>query len=154
MYIRSAGIVVHEGKILLMFRRLDGKEYFVFPGGHVDPGETLEQTAVREVLEETSVSIAPIKPLYHHTYEERSERWYFLCEYLSGEPKLGPGPEMHERMSETNYYEPQWVSLRDLPTTLVYPLEIRDWIIEDVKTDFVHALREAHVVQAEMRQTL
>ena len=54
---RAAGILflTPEREILLM-RRGDGGDFphtFGLPGGHVEPGETLEQAARREALEET-----------------------------------------------------------------------------------------------------
>ncbi len=45
-------------KILLIKRRtLPFKGYWALPGGRVDPGETVEQTIVREVKEETGLDV-------------------------------------------------------------------------------------------------
>ena len=33
---------------------------FGFPKGHIEKGETEEQTALREILEETSLSVTPV----------------------------------------------------------------------------------------------
>jgi 8-oxo-dGTP pyrophosphatase MutT (NUDIX family) len=50
--VQAGGIIVWRDRIVL--RRTDRGEW-VFPKGWIDPGETAEQTAVREVLEETGV---------------------------------------------------------------------------------------------------
>ena len=47
--------VVDKGRVVLMKHPKTG--LWLPPGGHVEPGETPDQTAVREVLEETGLSI-------------------------------------------------------------------------------------------------
>lgn len=151
-YIRAVGIVIHKENILLMRRQNDGREYFVFPGGHKEADETLEQAAIREILEETSVQTSIDKLVYHHLYDDGSERFYFLCRYLHGELKLN-GPEQ-DRVTEHNQYRPEWIPLSALPQTLVYPLEIRDWIMQDLKNHFQDTPRKESVVFANLHQTL
>jgi len=51
-------MVQFEGKWLCAINKKRGIEY---PGGKLEPGETLEQAAVREVYEETSVHITELK---------------------------------------------------------------------------------------------
>jgi 8-oxo-dGTP pyrophosphatase MutT (NUDIX family) len=80
----GGGLVENEKKeILFMFRR--GK--WDLPKGKLDPGETLESCALREVEEETGVrQLALIKFLVvtEHAYEERGllilkeTHWYLM----------------------------------------------------------------------------
>ena len=49
---------------ILMIRHRPGG-YRSFPKGHVEPGETERETAIREVLEETSVRISLIRDFRH-----------------------------------------------------------------------------------------
>jgi tRNA(adenine34) deaminase len=56
---RASVIVVHKNKVL-GFHAVDPtsqKKYFFMPGGQIEPGETPEQTAVRETFEETGYKI-------------------------------------------------------------------------------------------------
>jgi len=55
-------------KILLIKRKtVPFKGYWALPGGRVDPGETVEQTIVREVKEETGLDVTVIRKVgeYH-----------------------------------------------------------------------------------------
>ena len=48
------GVVIFRGKILLLYKNIKNKyEGWVLPKGTVEPGETHEETALREVLEES-----------------------------------------------------------------------------------------------------
>ncbi len=53
------GIILenHEGKILVGKRKGSHSPYYSIPGGHLDPGETFEAGAVREIKEETDLDI-------------------------------------------------------------------------------------------------
>jgi len=54
-----AGIVLIQGDyVALIERHRAGLNYFVFPGGGVDEGESPEQAAVREAMEELGVQVA------------------------------------------------------------------------------------------------
>jgi ADP-ribose pyrophosphatase YjhB (NUDIX family) len=80
----GGGLVENEkGEILFMFRR--GK--WDLPKGKLDPGETMEACAMREVREETGVenlTITGFLIITKHNYEERGMRlikeshWYLM----------------------------------------------------------------------------
>ena len=64
----TAIITFPPDKILLIKRAtVPFMGYWALPGGRVDPGETVEQTVVREVKEETGFDIAVIRKVgeYH-----------------------------------------------------------------------------------------
>jgi 8-oxo-dGTP pyrophosphatase MutT (NUDIX family) len=50
-YRAAGGVVIHQGKVLVLYRR--NPDEVRLPKGHIDPGETAVQAAVREVQEET-----------------------------------------------------------------------------------------------------
>ena len=52
--ISAGGVILNrEGKVLTLHRRIEGT--WVLPKGRVEPGESLRQTALREVDEETGL---------------------------------------------------------------------------------------------------
>ena len=55
--IRVAAIIEEKGSFLLVNHRKDDKSYYLFPGGGVESGETIEQALIREVEEETGYII-------------------------------------------------------------------------------------------------
>ena len=60
--VSCGGIVIYRGKILTLYKSYRNKyEGWVLPKGTVEPGENHEQTAVREVYEESGVHGTIIK---------------------------------------------------------------------------------------------
>lgn len=114
MRVSSRAIIIENGKILTMFRRVlrNGvmKEYNAIPGGGQENGETLEQNVTRELKEEMNIDIEILGYLGKTDDSERQEH-YFACAIKKGTPHLG-GEELDKKSSE-NYYEPMWVSLNN-----------------------------------------
>ncbi len=108
---RVAVFIADKGTVLLIRRRKNCKEYYVVPGGGIEPGETEQDTAVREVKEETGLDIILGERL--GTLELDGEMQHFYRAHsFSGKPELG-GPEK-KRQSPDNTYELEWVSLKEL----------------------------------------
>jgi len=63
----AGGIIIHEGKVLLIKSPLRGA--VSFPKGTIDEGETVEQTAVREVKEETGYDTIILDTIGDITFE-------------------------------------------------------------------------------------
>ena len=79
--IPGAGGVVFGSLGHVLVVRYRGSGAWAFPKGHVEPGETLEQTAVREVQEETGVRASVVAPLHVTEYtndrgEARQIHWF------------------------------------------------------------------------------
>jgi 8-oxo-dGTP pyrophosphatase MutT (NUDIX family) len=92
----SAGGVVVRGEQLVAIvptrRAADGSRVLALPKGHVDPGETPIQAAVREVREETGIVAEPIAELGESRYWYRRDGRtvgksvaFFLCSYVEGD---------------------------------------------------------------------
>jgi 8-oxo-dGTP diphosphatase len=84
----------HDKLLLIKRRTLPFKGYWALPGGRVDPGETVEQTIVREVKEETGLDVTVVQKIgeYHEQgVQDGVEYDYypacFLVKTLGGEMK-------------------------------------------------------------------
>ncbi len=133
----AAGIVIKDNAVLVMHRINKGRNYFTFPGGSHGEEELLEETAIREVMEETSIRVSVDRLLYKIIWDTGNENYYFLCKYIEGTPIL---PESSEEFTQTQnglqIYDPRWLSINALQDTLLYPLEIRDLFINHIKTNY------------------
>ena len=126
---RAVGIIIKDDKILLLRRIKDNKEYFVFPGGSVEEGESIEDAVIRELKEELCIDAKLDKFLFDfyispNPYEIGRTSYFYLITKFQGDPKLG-GPEK-ERMNDSDQYYPEWHDLEkalDYPT--LYPEEAR-----------------------------
>lgn len=52
---KASGVIIIDRKVLVS--RSFGKEYFVHPGGKIEPGETPKQAAIRELKEEFQINV-------------------------------------------------------------------------------------------------
>jgi len=137
----ARGIIIHDDQLLVMERWRDGLHYFSIPGGGIEPGETSEQTVVRELAEETGCVVRPVREIYLLTLQDGSESHIFLCDYVSGTPHLPvDSPEAQEPAS--NRFEPRWMSLAELadaPFLVWAPVQQR--LLQDLQRGFPETLQ-------------
>ena len=146
----ASAVIIKDGQILLMHRFNDGKEYYTLPGGGREEGETAEENALRELKEETSIDASINKLLCKINWDTGNENYYFLCDYKNGEPQLPETSEEFEEMKNgVQFYEPLWLPIKNLPETLLYPLEIKDLLLEHVENGFPETTLELSLVFGE-----
>lgn len=153
--IRAVAILIKIDKILLIHRTENNKEFWVLPGGGVEENEAVEDAVIREVEEEASIKCKIIKLLYTHIYSDLGHKqFYYLCEYISGVPKLGEYNEFYTMKEEDQTYKPVWVKIEELPRKLLYPLEIRDWIMRDYRKSFKDSPKSTTLKSTDLRQEM
>jgi mutator protein MutT len=88
-----AAIIRRQGTILIT-RRFDNVHLpglWEFPGGKVEPGESLQDALVREIREELGIGISVENEFFsaEHDYSAKSVRLHFFnCSIVSGEPQI------------------------------------------------------------------
>ena len=92
-------VVFREGAVLLVQRRNPPcADEWAIPGGKVRLGETLQQAAEREILEETGIQIKAGDPVYAFDLIENDDsgavRWHYAiidlqADYIGGEIHAG-----------------------------------------------------------------
>lgn len=130
-----------DGKLLMIERRKDGDHYFVLPGGHVDKGETPQQAAIREVAEETGLTVMVNKLLYTSNDDTfRNDQRIFLCDYQGGEPSLQADSIEYQvqQSGEPQVWEPAWFTFDELRDKHVYPRGLLRYIEEDRAINYHH----------------
>jgi predicted acetyltransferase/ADP-ribose pyrophosphatase YjhB (NUDIX family) len=115
---RAVAVVVRGHKLLVMARRLDGREYAVLPGGGIEPGEGAADAAVRELAEECTLNGTVVRHLFDRVDAGRPAS-YFLLDAPDGEPVLG-GAEA-EAQSEDDHSQPLWATAGELPMLGLLP---------------------------------
>ena len=90
----TAAIISRNGKILIC-RRADGScaHLWEFPGGKTEQGETPFECLIRELSEELSIEINPLREYCRSVFGELA--FVFIeAEIISGEPQLSVHEEM------------------------------------------------------------
>lgn len=94
--------------------RCPGHHYATIPGGSVEPGETPEQAAVRELAEEATMTGRVERLLWSGVHDDKPDKLvsYFLMADVEGEPVLG-GEELTEQ-TEDNIHTLLWARLDEV----------------------------------------
>ena len=124
----TAIIPYDENKILLIKRNTKPfKGYWALPGGRMDLGETIEQTIVREVKEETGLDVTIVRKIGEYVEkgvkDEVEYEYYptcFLVKPVAGEIKK----------QDSEILEIKLFSLNELPAPLAFEHDqmVRDYL--------------------------
>jgi len=116
----SFGGVALRGEEVLVITPAGKQRVTALPKGGARPGESGEQTAAREVREETGITVSVREPLGDVTYSYRrggrhvfKTVHFYLCDYVSG------STADHDHEVE----EARWMPLAEARTGLSYPGE-------------------------------
>jgi 8-oxo-dGTP pyrophosphatase MutT (NUDIX family) len=95
---RYQAAILQDHQILLILHRehASGRSYWILPGGGREPGETEEQTVLREMKEETGLDVKVERLLLDDFLDEGGvyNRYKtYLCTPISGEARPGYEPE-------------------------------------------------------------
>jgi len=128
----TAIIPFPENKILLIKRNtIPFKGYWGLPGGRMDPGETIEQTIVREVKEETGLDVTIVSKVGEYVekgVKDNVEYEYyptcFVVKSVGGETKK----------QDSEIQEIKLFNLNQLPKPLAFVHEemIKDYVKKGV----------------------
>lgn len=110
-----------KGNQVLLVRRANvhGSGTWSTPGGHLDFGESPEDCAIREVMEETGVEVAAVefRAVTNDFFETEGKHYltlWFEAEHKAGEASVAAP----EEMSDLGWFE--W---GELPSPLFLPLQ-------------------------------
>jgi 8-oxo-dGTP diphosphatase len=109
-FLAVSAAIIRDGRVLLVQRaRTPAQGVFTLPGGVVEVGETLLEALVREVTEETALTIEPVGPAGFRDViirdpDGRVQRHFvilaFAARWVAGEPKL------NEELAEARWLRP------------------------------------------------
>jgi ADP-ribose pyrophosphatase len=96
----AVGAIVFKNNRVLLVRRAQppSQDLWAIPGGRVEIGETLQEAAEREILEETGITIQAGEPVYTFDYIERDgsthPRFHYViidlaANYVRGDTRAG-----------------------------------------------------------------
>ena len=118
-HLAVSAAIIRDGKVLIVRRaRPPAAGVFTLPGGGVEAGETLRDAVIREVREETALTVEPLglagyREVIARDADGRVERHFvimpFAARWISGEVAL------NEELAEAHWLAP--ADLEGLKTT-------------------------------------
>jgi ADP-ribose pyrophosphatase len=126
-------VVIKDGRVLLVKRGVDPKKgLWAIPGGSLKLGETLQEGAEREIMEETGITIRAKEPVYSFDFFERDGdgrvRFHYvivdmMADYIGGEVQ-GADDALEARWvspDELKYLEVSRNTLKILDSLKIFP---------------------------------
>jgi 8-oxo-dGTP diphosphatase len=118
-YLAVSAAIFRDGNVLVVRRaRPPGLGLYTLPGGAVEIGESLRAAVMREVLEETALTIEPValageREVIVRGADGRVERHFvilaFAARWIAGEPVV------NEELAEARWVQP--AQIKQLATT-------------------------------------
>ncbi len=131
---RAAALILEGERVALIERQNDRGVYYLFPGGHIEAGETPADAAAREVREELGLDVE-IGPLIAEVTFKGTVQSYFLARVVGGEFGTGDGPEIvGDVRPEKGRYTPVWLHIAELPARPVFPVRVAEFVVAAISS--------------------
>ena len=125
--VRTSVVLVHPQHGILLMRQ-NGKPFWVFPGGTLEEGETVQTCAEREMLEETGLQVTCQQLLYVSDFIDTHRQVvevFFVGRYYTGE--LTFAPPYPENIDEIAWFSLEQFSLLSVKPIPIYQQVLMDW---------------------------
>jgi 8-oxo-dGTP pyrophosphatase MutT (NUDIX family) len=133
--ISAGGIVVQEGKILLVHHYEASKaDFWVMPGGGIEGNEGIFAAAERETWEETSLRVHAEKIAYFEDFIDGGRyvcKFWVVCRPESGTPSI-----VHAEPGEGYLTGARFFSQAELEDITVFPVILRGPFWHDLAAGF------------------
>ena len=114
----ASAVVTDEDGRLLLAKRTDN-DLWTIPGGTMEPGETIAETAVREVKEETGIDVEVVSlvgiysnPQHVVEYSDGELRQQFSVCFVCR--RIGGDVATSDETSEVGYFSPDEIEAMDI----------------------------------------
>ncbi|WP_102946859.1 NUDIX hydrolase [Stenotrophomonas sp. VV52] len=132
-HVTVATVVVRDGQLLLVEEAIDGRAVLNQPAGHLEPGESLADAALRETLEETgwTVRLTAFIGTYQWTAPDGTPflRFAYAAEPVAHDPA---------RPLDTGILRALWLDPAQLRAD---PARLRSPLVWEVVSDFLAGQR-------------
>jgi 8-oxo-dGTP pyrophosphatase MutT (NUDIX family) len=105
----AGAIVVHYGRLLVIRQRRPYGVHWEFPSGYYEAGESLEETAAREVLEETAIAVEIEGLVCTMVWEREHDRRRNVLAFFHArpvDPAAVPRAQTEEDIEDVLYADP------------------------------------------------
>lgn len=133
----SSAILERNGRYLLIRRRNPpSADLFAFPGGRAEPGETPEQTAVREFEEETGIPVRDPQLFATYDLPTRAENGDIISHFLLS-VFLVKSDSLEDAIAADDASDAGWYTVEEIRTLPVPPsvLECAERLAERAKKE-------------------
>lgn len=115
-YTAATPLVVHEDRLLMIYERRPSGLWWSAPGGYAESGESLEEAAAREGLEETNVAVEIGALVCTLVWEKRDEKRRNVIAYFEATPvgEPDPRPQAEENIEATDFVDPTTLDPRTI----------------------------------------
>jgi ADP-ribose pyrophosphatase YjhB (NUDIX family) len=137
---KAARAIIFDGrKMLVMYRNKHGSEYYTLVGGRVNEGESTEQALVREIYEETGLTITGARLVFTEEHAPPyNDQFIYLCSVAPHD-----SVKIHEASEEglmnrigANTHEPIWVDVGAFPRLQFRTPQLHAAILQALKKGF------------------
>ncbi|TAL14905.1 NUDIX domain-containing protein [Patescibacteria group bacterium] len=124
--------VIRDGKFLMGRRKgSHGADTWSIPGGHMEFGESFEQTAKREVMEETGMAIKNVRfaAVTNDVFESDNKQYvtvWVMSDWNKNEPAV---------TEPDKFIDQKWIDIDNLPEPLFLPWQTL------LKSEFIDAIK-------------